>query len=220
MNTTTKKTQRDYAMFDADISGAVLNLHLLRRLLRWLAPYKVSLAVSTVLVLLASTLQVMLPMIISLVAIDHIIRGESDSESPDFGLIEFNQGLAERLGVPELMAACLLYAVIQLTWAFCGHAHRMTLIGPVIKGLRDLRLDLFRHLETRPSSFYDRVAVGRIMTRVTNDVEALYELLRGLGTLVGEFVPFFVALAVMLAIDVQLTLILLMALPILALVTA
>ena len=65
MNTTTKKTQRDYAMFDADISGAVLNLHLLRRLLRWLAPYKVSLAVSTVLVLLASTLQVMLPMIMT-----------------------------------------------------------------------------------------------------------------------------------------------------------
>ena len=220
MNTTTKKTPRDYAMFDADISGAVLNLQLLRRLLKWLAPYKVSLAVSTVLVLIASTLQVMLPMIISLVAIDHIIRGESDAESPDFGLIEFNQGIAQSLGMPELMAACLLYAVIQITWAFCGHAHRMTLIGPVIKGLRDLRLDLFRHLETRPSSFYDRVAVGRIMTRVTNDVEALYELLRGLGTLVGEFVPFFVALAVMLAIDVQLTLILLLALPILALVTA
>ena len=220
MNTTTKKTPRDYAMFDADISGAVLNLQLLRRLLKWLAPYKVSLAVSTVLVLIASTLQVMLPMIISLVAVDHIIRGESDAESPDFGLIEFNQGIAQSLGMPELMAACLLYAVIQITWAFCGHAHRMTLIGPVIKGLRDLRLDLFRHLETRPSSFYDRVAVGRIMTRVTNDVEALYELLRGLGTLVGEFVPFFVALAVMLAIDVQLTLILLLALPILALVTA
>ena len=220
MNTTTKNTPRNYAMFDADISGAVLNLHLLRRLLKWLAPYKVSLAVSTVLVLIASTLQVMLPMIISLVAIDHIIRGESDAESPDFGLIEFNQGVAASLGVHELMAACLLYALIQLTWAFCGHAHRMTLIGPVINGLKDLRLDLFRHLETRPSSFYDRVAVGRIMTRVTNDVEALYELLRGLGTLVGEFVPFFVALAVMLAIDVQLTLILLLALPILALVTA
>ena len=55
----------------------------------------------------------------------------------------------------------------------------MTLIGAVVKGLRDLRNDLFAHLETRPSSFYDRVAVGRIMTRVTNDVEALYELLRG-----------------------------------------
>ena len=206
-------------MFDADISGAVLNLQLLRRLLKWLVPYRRSLAVSTVLVLIASTLQVMLPIIISLVAIDHIIRGESDADSPDFGLIEFNQNLADTLGLPELLAACLLYGAIQLAWALCGHAHRMTLIGPVINGLRDLRLDLFRHLETRPSSFYDRVAVGRIMTRVTNDVEALYELLRGLGTLVGEFVPFFVALAVMLAIDVQLTLMLLLALPILAMVT-
>jgi ATP-binding cassette subfamily B protein len=219
VNTTTKKNQRDYAMFDADISGAVLNLQLLRRLLKWLVPYRRSLAISTVLVLIASTLQVMLPIIISLVAIDHIIRGESDADSPDFGLIEFNQNLANTLGLPELLAACLLYGAVQLAWALCGHAHRMTLIGPVINGLRDLRLDLFRHLETRPSSFYDRVAVGRIMTRVTNDVEALYELLRGLGTLVGEFVPFFVALAVMLAIDVQLTLMLLLALPILAMVT-
>ena len=219
MNTAQQNPQRDYAMFDADISGAVLNLQLLRRLLKWLLPYKASLALSTVLVLIASTLQVMLPIIISLVAIDHIIRGESSSESPDFGLIQFNDGLASSLGIPALMSACLLYGVIQLAWAVCGHAHRMTLIGPVINGLRDLRLDLFRHLETRPSSFYDRVAVGRIMTRVTNDVEALYELLRGLGTLVGEFVPFFVALAVMLAIDVQLTLILLLALPVLAGVT-
>ena len=219
MNTTAKKDQRDYAMFDADISGAVLNLQLLRRLLKWLAPYKLSLAVSTVLVLIASALQVMLPIIISLVAIDHIIRGESDADSPDFGLIEFNQNLASTIGISELLAACLLYGTIQFAWAVCGHAHRMTLIGPVINGLRDLRLDLFRHLETRPSSFYDRVAVGRIMTRVTNDVEALYELLRGLGTLVGEFVPFFVALAVMLAIDLQLTLMLLLALPILAMVT-
>ena len=219
MNTTTKKNQRDYAMFDADISGAVLNLQLLRRLLKWLVPYRRSLALSTVLVLIASTLQVMLPIIISLVAIDHIIRGESDADSPDFGLIEFNQNLATSLGLSELLAACLLYGAVQLAWAVCGHAHRMTLIGPVINGLRDLRLDLFRHLETRPSSFYDRVAVGRIMTRVTNDVEALYELLRGLGTLVGEFVPFFVALAVMLAIDAHLTAMLLMALPILAMVT-
>ena len=96
----------------------------------------------------------------------------------------------------------------------------MTLISAVINGLRDLRVDLFRHLETRPSSFYDRVAVGRIMTRVTNDVEALYELLRGMGTLIGEFVPFFVALGIMLAVDVKLTIVLLLALPIMGGVTA
>ena len=211
--------KRDYSMFEADISGAVLNMHLLGRLMRWLKPYRWSLTVSSILVLITSTLQILMPIIISLVAIDHIIRGESDADTPDFGLIELNTWLADSIGLPPLIIACLMYGVIQIAWAFTGHAHRMTLIGAVIKGLRDLRRDLFVHLETRPSSFYDRVAVGRVMTRVTNDVEALYELLRGLGTLIGEFVPFFVALTVMLAIDAQLTLMLLLALPILGLVT-
>ncbi|MAD06557.1 MAG: ABC transporter [Gammaproteobacteria bacterium] len=194
-------------------------MQLLRRLLRWLAPYKLQLLLSTVLVLLASTLQILLPIIISLVVIDHVLRDESSTDTPDFGMIEFNESLAGTLDIPPLLAACILYGVLQIGSAVFGHAHRMTLIQAVINGLRDLRLDLFSHLETRPSSFFDRVAVGRIMTRVTNDVEALYELLRGLGTLIGEFVPFFVALAVMLAIDAQLTLLLLLALPVLALVT-
>ena len=44
--------------------------------------------------------------------------------------------------------------------------------------------------------------MGRVTTRVTNDVEALYELLRSLGTFLGEFVPFFVALGIMLSADV------------------
>ncbi len=222
MNQVLEKTpavQRDYTIFEADISGAVLNMQLLRRLLRWLAPYKLQLMLSTVLVLLASTLQILLPIIISLVVIDHILRNESSSDTPDFGMIKFNDALALTLDLPPLLAACVLYAVLQVASAVVGHAHRMTLIQAVINGLRDLRLDLFSHLETRPSSFFDRVAVGRIMTRVTNDVEALYELLRGLGTLIGEFVPFFVALAVMLAIDAQLTALLLLALPVLALVT-
>ena len=222
MNKVVKKApvvKRDYAIFEADISGAVLNMQLLRRLLRWLAPYKLQLLLSTVLVLLASTLQILLPIIISLVVIDHVLRDESSTDTPDFGMIEFNESLAGTLDIPPLLAACILYGVLQIGSAVFGHAHRMTLIQAVINGLRDLRLDLFSHLETRPSSFFDRVAVGRIMTRVTNDVEALYELLRGLGTLIGEFVPFFVALAVMLAIDAQLTLLLLLALPVLALVT-
>ncbi len=206
-------------MFDAEISGAVLNLALLRRLLKWLRPYRVTFGISAVLVLLASTLQVLMPIIISLVVIDHLIRGETDSLAPDLGMVELTEWLADILALHPLMAACLLYAGLQIAWAAAGHAHRMTLISSVINGLRDLRLDLFRHLETRPSSFYDRVAVGRVMTRVTNDIEALYELLRGLGSLIGEFMPFFVALAIMLAIDVELTLLLLLALPVMGSVT-
>ncbi|MEE2783666.1 MAG: ABC transporter ATP-binding protein [Pseudomonadota bacterium] len=216
---------RDYSMFEADLSGAVLNVHLLGRLFKWLKPYKFSLAISSVLVLISSTLQVLLPIIISLVVIDDILGFDSAARSltnaakPDFGLSELNAQLVAETGMPPLIVACLMYGVIQILWAVTGHAHRMTLIAAVINGLRDLRRDLFAHLETRPSSFYDRVAVGRVMTRVTNDIEALYELLRGLGSLIGEFVPFFVALGVMLAINKQLTLMLLIALPALGIVT-
>lgn len=57
------------------------------------------------------------------------------------------------------------------------------------------------------------------MTRVTNDVQALFELLMGVGQLVGEFVPFFIALILMFSIDVELTLWLLVSIPIFVVVT-
>ncbi len=211
--------RRDHSLFDADLSGAVLNTRLLRRLLAWMKPYRITFAVSGLLILAASTFQVLLPIIVSLVVIDHIILGETEHAAPDLGMVELTEGLSALIGAHPLLAACLLYALAQLCWAVSGHAHRLTLTSSVINGLRDLRLDLFSHLERRPASFYDRVAVGRVMTRVTNDVEALYELLRGLGTLIGEFVPFLVALTIMLTIDVELTLILLMGLPIMGSIT-
>ncbi len=211
-------SQRDYSLFEADITGSAFNMRLLRRLMRWMRPYKYTFLASALLVLLMSSLQVLLPIIISLVVIDGLLRGNT-SERPDFGMTDLTHWLSDSTGLTPLLAACALYAAAQICWAATGHWHRMTLISSVIKGLRDLRQDLFNHLETRPSSFYDRVAVGRVMTRVTNDVEALYELLRGIGTLIGEFVPFFVALSVMLSINVELTLILLLALPLMGSIT-
>ena len=210
---------RDYSMFDAELSGTAMNLTLLRRLMKWLQPYRRTFAFSVVLVLISSTLAVLLPVVMSIVIIDHIILQEVDVQTLDLGTIETTEWLAQQSGLSMIAAACLLYGGLQLMWAVTGHLHRMTLVNSVINGLRDLRQDLFEHLETRPSSFFDRVAVGRIMTRVTNDVEALYELLRGLGTLIGEFVPFLVALIIMLAIDIKMTGILMLAIPIIALAT-
>jgi len=57
------------------------------------------------------------------------------------------------------------------------------------------------------------------MTRVTNDIEALYELLRGLGSLLGELLPFLFALVVMISVSFQMSLILLCYIPILVIVT-
>ena len=216
---TPREQRRDYSMFDADLSGAVLNFTLLGRLLRWIYPYRRHFFVSTILVLIASTLAVLQPVIISIVVIDFALRGVRSEGSIEFGMVDLTTWIQSVTGWPVLVAASALYAVVQLGWAVAIHYHRMTLITSVINGLRDLRRDLFTHMETRPSSFFDRVAVGRVMTRITNDIEALYELLRGFGSLIGEFVPFFVALIIMITVSAELTGLLALALPVMAIAT-
>lgn len=210
---------RDHSVFDAELSGQVFSLKLLGRLMQWMKPYRFTLVLSGMLVLLSSAFRVLMPVVLSLVVIDHIVLGLSDHLMPDVGMIAATEELSKLLSLSPLMAACVLYAIIHLLWTISGHFHRMTLTASVINGLRDLRLDLFAHLETRSASFYDRVAVGRVMTRVTNDIEALFELLRGVGTLIGEFVPFFVALALLFSVSVELTLILLLMIPVMGAVT-
>ncbi|MFT4799610.1 MAG: ATP-binding cassette subfamily B protein [Candidatus Azotimanducaceae bacterium] len=213
------EAKRNHAMFDAELSGNVLNMQLLGRIGKWLLPYKFQLFLSAILVLITSFFAVLLEIIISRVLVDFVIMGEVDSNMPDLGMIALTEWLAQLTGWPPIYAAGFLFFIFMSIFGFTGHLHRLTLVRAIVNGLRDLRQDLFAHMETRPSSFYDRVPVGRIMTRVTNDVEALYEMLRGMGGLVGEFVPFFVALAIMLSTSVELTLLLLLLVPLVGLAT-
>ena len=218
MNSRTR-IARDYRAFEADLSGAILNTRLLLRLLKWLKPYWFTLTISILLVCISSFCAIVLLLISTIVVIDHLLRQETNLFIPDFGLIELTEWVAQHIGFSPLFVACALYVIAQLVWAVAGHYHRVTLTLAVVNGLRDLRRDLFQHLETRPASFYDNVAIGRVMTRVTNDIEALYELLRGLGSLIGELLPFCFALVVMVRIDFEMTLVLLGYIPLLAIIT-
>ncbi|MGV0034033.1 MAG: ABC transporter ATP-binding protein [Candidatus Azotimanducaceae bacterium WSBS_2022_MAG_OTU7] len=219
MADTASSTTRDHSMFDAELSGAVLNMHLLGRLMRWLKPYRLSLLLSTVLVLIASYAAVVMEILISRVLVDYIIVGETESPMPDMGMIDLTIWVERQTGLSPLNSAGLLFFIVMVVFGLAGHWHRLTLTSTIVKGLRDLRQDLFAHIETRPSSFYDKVPVGRIMTRITNDIEALFEMLRGVGNLIGEFVPFFVALAVMFSTSFKLTLLLLALVPVVGVAT-
>jgi ATP-binding cassette subfamily B protein len=219
MTNNVTSNSRDHSLFDAELSGAVLNMHLLGRLVRWLRPYRFKLILSTVLVLIASYAAVVMEVLISRVLVDYIIVGETESPMPDMGMIELTIWVERQTGLSSLNSAGLLFFIVMVLFALAGHWHRLTLTSAIVKGLRDLRQDLFAHMETRPSSFYDKVPVGRVMTRVTNDIEALFEMLRGVGSLIGEFVPFFVALAVMFSTSVKLTLLLLALVPVVGVAT-
>ena len=210
---------RDYSIFDSDLAGKTLDVRLLLRLLRWVRPHLRPALWSAGAVLLASLLVVLGPVVVARVVIDGILYPTSGSAVPSFGMEAAAAWIARVTGLGPLGAACLLYALLSASWATLMYFHRVLLARAVLGALRDLRDDLFRHLEFRPASFWDRVAVGRVMTRVTNDVEVLFQLLSGLGVLLGEFVPFAVALTLMLAVSPPLTATILMALPFVVLAT-
>jgi len=170
-------------------------------------------------VIASSALAVLGPVIIARVVLDHLLLGASGPDVPYFGMLALTEQIAATTGMAALPAACLLYGLTLVGCQVSAHGHRVLLSRAALGALGDLRRDLFAHLEHRPASFYDRVAVGRVMTRVTNDIEVLFELLAGLGALLGELVPFAVALLLMLAVSPALALALLAAVPLVALAT-
>jgi len=206
---------RNYSAFDLELTHQALNFQLFLRLLTWLRPYRLTLFASIALVITSAATMVLMPVITGRVIIDTILLPTAEANDlPDYGLISATEWLKELLNVEALAAAGILYVILVLAQAFLMFAHQLTLASCSLKALRDLRLDLFASLERKPATFYDNIAVGRVMTRVSNDVENLFALLTGFGMLAGEFVPFFLSLFLMFHISAELTGIVLIALPI------
>ena len=215
-----EEVKKRYSAFDADLRYQALNVRLFIRLLNWVKPYRSTFLVSCGLILISAALGVLIPIVTGRVVVDTILIPDPRSlTTPDYGLIDANQWIVEMFSVHPLIGACVLYLLLTLGAAISMYAHRVTLSASVLRALRDLRIDLFDKLEHKPASFYDHVAIGRVMTRVTNDIENLFELLTGFGMLAGEFVPFFLAMFLMFAISPELTAVVLIAAPIVAVAT-
>ncbi len=134
---------------------------LLARLLRYLAPYKLKTALLLVVIVAGIGTSLATPYI-SQVAIDGY-------------LLNVGLPLDERLG--GLTFFVFLFFLIYLANfpISYGRAYLTTLIGRKVE--YDLRMNLFTHLQNLSLSYYDKREVGRIMSRVTNDVDNLTELI-------------------------------------------
>lgn len=85
----------------------------------------------------------------------------------------------------------------------------------------DLRRAVFVHIQRLPLSYFDRTPVGRVVTRVTNDIDSLTELFSsGAVTAVADFLTLVGIVVFMFYLDVELTLVTLAVMPFLALVVA
>ncbi|MCY4398940.1 MAG: ABC transporter ATP-binding protein [Gemmatimonadetes bacterium] len=181
--------------YEEEVLGKAYDSRLMARLLRYLRPYKLQVAGAVVLLMLASLMAVIGPYL-TMIALDEAIP-EGDGRQLAFLAALF-------------MAATVLIFVFQYIQALVT-----TWLGQRV--MYDLRTRIFRKLQELDLSFYDRNPVGRLMTRITSDVETLNELFSsGLVTVFGDLFMLFFIVAAMLQMNAELALVTFSVLPFVA----
>lgn len=141
-------------MSGSNVMGKAYDARLARRLWQYTRPHRRLVLISLALVLSGSVVQLVQPYLIKLAIDNHIAPGELDG----LGRLAFM--FLAALGLEFGLRFAQIY-VLQQT-------------GQNV--IFDIRNELFAHLQRLPSSFFDRNPVGRLMTRLTSDVEALNEM--------------------------------------------
>lgn len=170
------------------------NLDNYRRIGSYLAPYR-SAVVKLLLVILLSNLIMITGPYITSVIIDNAI--------PDSN-------------VPLLVGLTAFYFLITIAngWATRYRIYNITLLGQDV--LKDMRSDLFTHMQKLSFTFFDMQPHGKILTRVVNYINNLSNILSsGLINVISDVLSIVVTFTIMLIIDVRLTLYSLVLLPIL-----
>ncbi len=185
-------------MQDDDVIGKAYDNRLMRRLLGYLWPYWRAVVVALLAIISNSVLQLAPPYLTKVVIDDYIPAGDLS-------------GLAQLAVVYLAVLAGSFALEFSQTWL-------MQLTGQRI--MYDLRMQLYAHLQRLDLRFYDRNPVGRLMTRVTSDVDVLNELFTsGVVAVFGDLFTLAGIMIVMLGMDWRLALTSFIVLPLIAIVT-
>ncbi|MCC7235485.1 MAG: ABC transporter ATP-binding protein [Bryobacterales bacterium] len=186
---------------------------LMRRLSRYLLPYKTAVAGAVVFLIANALLQIAGPWLTKL-AVDRYLAPAPHS------VPEWLAGWLSQQPYEGLTQISLLYLgvmILSLCFSFL-QGYMMQWTGQ--KAMFDLRRGLMEHLQQADVAYYDRTPVGRLLTRVTTDVDALNELFAsGVVAILGDICVIVFLLTAMLRMSPELTLLLLAVTPLVLLVT-
>jgi ATP-binding cassette subfamily B protein len=198
---------------DEDPVGKVYDSRLIRRLAHYLGPYWIQATVSALSITCKSLSDVTGPYLVK-VAIDRYLTG---APGPATNWLtrrlpaDAYHGITELAGIYMGALCCsYLFQFIQ--------TYLMQWTGQKI--MFDLRRDIFRHMQRMDIGFFDTHAVGRLVTRLTSDVDAINDMFTaGVLAIVDDFFNLVVMSAVMLSINWRLALIAFAVLPLILVVT-
>jgi ATP-binding cassette, subfamily B, multidrug efflux pump len=175
--------------------GKAYDARLMRRLLRYLSPYKWKVAGAVALLVSAAGLQIVGPWLVKIALDDAVPGGDGD--------------------LLAILAIAYLVATLATFGLEYGQALVTTWLGQQV--MYDLRAEIFGKLQELDLRFYDRNPVGRLMTRITSDVETLNELFSsGVVAIFGDLFTLIFIISAMLLMDWQLALVTLAVMPFVA----
>ena len=173
------------SVYEEDSPAKVYDGRLVRRMLAYLRPYRLAVAAAVLLLMLASGLAVVGPYLTKIALDDAIPNGDGR----------------------QLALLALLFAGATLLVFVFQYVQALITAWLGQRVMHDLRTRIFAHLQRLDLAFHDRNPVGRLMTRVTSDVETLNELFSsGLVTVFGDLFTLFFIVAAMLRLDLELAL--------------
>jgi ATP-binding cassette subfamily B protein len=190
-----------------EILGKAYDAGLMRRLLGYLRPYRGLVVVALVILLGLSLADVAPPIIAKFIVDNAIAPAVSGDITPDEGYA--------RLG-----PLALLYIAVLLMSSGFRYGQNMLASYVGQNAMYDLRVGLFAHLEGLSLGFFDRNPVGRLMTRITNDIDALTDMVtQGVVAIFGDIVVIVVIAVVLAILDWRLALVTYASVPILIAMT-
>jgi ATP-binding cassette subfamily B multidrug efflux pump len=187
--------------------GKAYDAQIMRRLITYLRPYKASIIFAVVLTLLVGPLEVVGPYLFGYGVDKYIVPGSNHLISAADAL----HGVS-LVSLGFLVALLLSFAVQYLQVRIMQNVGQQTLY--------DLRKEIFERLQRLPMSFFDRSPVGRLVTRVTTDVDALNDLFAaGIAAMANDAIVLLCIGAVMLKMNWRLALATFSVLPLILLST-
>jgi ATP-binding cassette subfamily B multidrug efflux pump len=184
---------------EEEVLGKAYDGRLMRRLLAYIRPYKLEVLIALVFLLFNAALQVLGPLLTKLAVDRYLVPSGQPMHTPLDAYLSSNPwtGLAQ-------ISFVYLLALIGAMLCDFGEQYLMQWVGQ--KAMFDLRRQLMDHLQRLDVAFFDRNPVGRLVTRITTDVDALNELFSsGLLMILGDLLILAFVLLAMLKLSPGMT---------------
>ncbi|HUG43968.1 MAG TPA: ABC transporter ATP-binding protein [Acidobacteriota bacterium] len=183
---------------EEEVLGKAYDGRLARRLLTYLRPYRWPVTLSVLLLIVVSALRLVGPLLVVIAIDGYIQAGDLDG----------------------LLWIAILFLSVLLFQFLVSYAQTYLTNWTGQKIMYDLRTEIFAHLQKLHVGFFDRTPVGRLITRLTNDVDALNELFTsGVVSIFGDVVSLAGIVIALLYLDWRLALITFSVIPLLFIAT-